>query len=380
MKMAYDEDQLFLQKTAREFVKAKSPVSRMRALRDTQDPIGFSKELWKEMAELGWLGVNLPESFGGSNMGFADLCILLEESGRNLMPEPFVETVVTGAELILQAGTQAQKETWLSSIATGDAVIGLAYQEARSRYNVCDVQLRAESSGEGFVLSGEKVQVLQSTGASVLVATARTRGERKDEDGITLFLVDPTLEGVELRSQKRVDGLNANIVSLNNVELGADSVLGTVNEAMTVLAPALDKARIAMAAQMLGSAEQAFSLALDYLKERKQFGVAIGSFQALQHRATKLYVELELTRSAVMAAASCVDEAPEKVAMMASLAKAKASECFLHVANEAIQFHGGVGVTDEYDLGFYLKRARAASQTLGDADFHRDRWAELRSY
>jgi alkylation response protein AidB-like acyl-CoA dehydrogenase len=380
MKMAYDEDQLFLQKTAREFVKAKSPVSRMRALRDTKDAVGFSKELWKEMAELGWLGVNLPESFGGSNMGFADLCILLEETGRNLMPEPFIETVVTGAELILQAGTPAQKQTWLSAIAAGDAVVALAYQEARSRYNVCDVQVQAEASGDGFVLSGEKIQVLQSSAASVLVVTARTRGKRKDEDGITLFLVDPKSEGVQLKGQSRVDSLNANIVSLSNVQVGAGAVLGTVHEATAVLSPALDKARIAMAAQMLGSAEQAFSLAVDYLKERKQFGVPIGSFQALQHRATKLFVELELTRSAVLAAASCVDEDPEKAAMMASLAKAKASECFLHVANEAIQFHGGIGVTDEYDLGFYLKRARAASQTLGDADFHRERWAKLNGY
>lgn len=380
MKMAYDEDQQLMQKTAREFVTGQSPISRVRALRDSGDALGFSKELWKEMAELGWLGVNLPESYGGSDMCFADLCVLLEETGRNLMPEPFVETVVTGAELILKAGTEAQKQTWLSSIATGDCVVTLAYQEARSRYNVCDVQVKAAATGDGFVLSGEKIQVLQSSGADLLVVTARTQGARKDEHGISIFLVNAKADGVSLRAQKRVDSLNANIVSFDNVQVGSDALLGTLHEGMKSLSPALDKARIAMATQMLGAAEQAFAMAVDYLKTRKQFGVAIGSFQALQHRATKLFVELELTRSAVMAAAACVDEDLEKVPMMASLAKAKASECFLHVANEAIQFHGGIGVTDEFDLGFYLKRARAASQTLGDADFHRERWAELRGY
>lgn len=380
MKMAYDEDQQLMKKTAREFVTGQSPVSRMRALRDSGDAIGYSPELWKEMAQLGWVGVNLPENYGGSAMGFADLCLLLEETGRNLMPEPFVETIVVGAGLIAEAGTQAQKDAWLSAIASGDAQVALAYQEARSRYNVSDVQLKAERSDDGFVLNGEKVQVLQSTGANLLIVTARTRGDRKNTDGVTLFLVDPKAAGVRMKAQNRVDSVNANIITFDALKLGSDAVLGTVHEGVKVLEPALDKARIAMAAQMLGGAEQAFALAVDYLKERKQFGVAIGSFQALQHRATKLFIELELTRSAVMAAAACVNDAPEKVAMMASLAKAQASECFLHVANESIQFHGGIGVTDEYDLGFYLKRARAASQTFGDADFHRERWSELRGY
>ena len=380
MKMAYDEDQQLMQKTAREFVTGQSPVSRMRALRDSADAIGYSPELWKEMAQLGWVGVNLPENYGGSAMGFADLCLLLEETGRNLMPEPFVETMVVGAGLIAQAGSEAQKDAWLSNIASGDAQVALAYQEARSRYNAYDVQLKAERSDDGFVLNGEKVQVLQSSGANLLIVTARTRGDRKNADGVTLFLVDPKAAGLTMKAQNRVDSVNANIITFDGVKLGSDAVLGTVHEGMKVLEPVLDKARIAMAAQMLGGAEQAFSLAVDYLKERKQFGVAIGSFQALQHRATKLFIELELTRSAVMAAASCVDEEPEKVSMMASLAKAQASECFLHVANESIQFHGGIGVTDEYDLGFYLKRARAASQTFGDADFHRERWADLRGY
>ena len=380
MKMAYDEDQQLMQKTAREFVTGQSPVSRMRALRDSGDAIGYSPELWKEMAQLGWVGVNLPENYGGSAMGFADLCLLLEETGRNLMPEPFVETMVVGAGLIAQAGSEAQKDAWLSNIASGDAQVALAYQEARSRYNAYDVQLKAERNDDGFVLNGEKVQVLQSSGANLLIVTARTRGDRKNADGVTLFLVDPKAAGLTMKAQNRVDSVNANIITFDGVKLGSDAVLGTVHEGMKVLEPVLDKARIAMAAQMLGGAEQAFSLAVDYLKERKQFGVAIGSFQALQHRATKLFIELELTRSAVMAAASCVDEEPEKVSMMASLAKAQASECFLHVANESIQFHGGIGVTDEYDLGFYLKRARAASQTFGDADFHRERWADLRGY
>ena len=243
-----------------------------------------------------------------------------------------------------------------------------------------DVQLKADRTDDGFVLNGEKVQVLQSTGANLLIVTARTRGDRTSQDGVTLFLVDPKAAGVTMRTQNRVDSLNANIIGFEGVKLGNDAVMGTVHDGMKVLEPAVDKARIAMAAQMLGAAEQAFALALAYLKERKQFGVAIGSFQALQPEATKLFIDLELTRSAVMAAASTVDEEPENTPMMASLAKAQASECFLHVANESVQFHGGIGVTDEYDLGFYLKRARAASQTFGDADYHRERWSKLRGY
>ena len=174
MKMTYDEDQQLMQKTAREFVTGRSPVSRMRALRDSADALGYSMELWKEMAQLGWVGVTLPEEYGGSAMGFSDLCLLLQETGRNLMPEPFVETMVLGAGLIAHAGSEVQKDAWLSNIASGDAQVALAYQEARSRYNVSDVQLKADRTDDGFVLNGEKVQVLQSTGANLLIVTART--------------------------------------------------------------------------------------------------------------------------------------------------------------------------------------------------------------
>ena len=218
-----------MQKTAREFVAGQSPVSRMRALRDSGDAIGYSPELWKEMAQLGWVGVNLPENYGGSAMGFADLCLLLEETGRNLMPEPFVETMVVGAGLIAQAGSEAQKDAWLSNIAGGDAQVALAYQEARSRYNAYDVQLKAERNDDGFVLNGEKVQVLQSSGANLLIVTARTRGDRKNEDGVTLFLVDPKAAGLTMKAQNRVDSVNANIITFDGVKLGSDAVLGTVH-------------------------------------------------------------------------------------------------------------------------------------------------------
>lgn len=380
MNLAYDEDQLLLQKTARDFVGQHSPLSRLRALRDDADAKGYSPDLWREMARLGWTGVTLSEEFGGCEMRFSDLCVILEELGRTLMPEPVISTLVLCGTMVQKAGTPSQKDKWLPAISRGEVTFALAMQERRSRYNPVDIQLTATPSGDGFTLLGEKIQVLDARGADQFVVTARSMGTRKSATGVTLFIVDPKSPGVSITPQKRADGRNAALVRFEDVVVQKSAVLGECHDGLSLLGPALDRARIALSAQMLGGSEAAFAMTLAYLKERKQFGVAIGSFQALQHRCADLFVELQLTRSAVMAAAATVDEEPENVPRMASLAKAKAGDCFIHVVNESIQMHGGIGVTDELDLGFYLKRARAAAQTFGDSSFHRERWASLRGY
>lgn len=365
-----NEEQKMLSKTARDFVRGRAPVGRLRAFRDSEDEAGFSRELWSEMAELGWLGLQVPGQYGGLGLGFFDLCVLLEESGRQLMPEPFASTLLLGAQALVLGGTEAQKTAWLSGIATGEKIVTLAYSEIGSPESAA----AASNVGGRFALRGEVDQVLDAHVADAFIVATTSN------DGVTLFLVDPAQPGVELTRQHRIDGLNAAIVHLRGVSVGADSIVGGLGDGGSLLGHVLDRARIGSAAQMLGAAEQAFADTLEYLKTREQFGAPIGSFQALQHRAVSVFTQLALTRSAVLAAARAVDDTPQDVPRLASLAKAMASETFVLAAKEGIQMHGGIGVTDEHDIGFYIKRAQAAYVSLGAPSHHRRRWAELHGY
>lgn len=374
MKLILDEEQEHLAATARSFVTSSTPVDRIRKLRDTKDPVGFSRALWKQMAELGWTGICLPEEYGGLGLGFAELVIVLEEAGRRLVPEPLVSTLLLGAQALLLGGSAAQKERWLPRVASGDAVLTVAYQERNSRYDLRKIDTRVDRTPHGYRLSGKKAHVLDGQVADALVVSAR------GEDGVTLFLVDPKTPGVTLTPESRIDSRNAAELTLDGVNVPEEAVIGEVSHGMNVLSQVVDRAAVGLSAEMLGSASQAFEDTLTYLKSRKQFGVTIGSFQALQHRAARLFIELSLARAAVVAAARTVDLAPEKLPRMAALAKARASDLFVHVANEAIQMHGGIGVTDEFHLGFYIKRARVAEATFGDAAWHKRRWAELGGY
>ena len=297
MQWTLSEEQELMRKTAQDLVTAKSPVARVRELRDQASETGFSMDLWKEMAQLGLVGASFPEELGGSGLGFMDLCIILEQAGRELMPEPFVSTVLLGAQILLEDGNDAHLKAWMGDIIAGEKLLTLAHQERRSRYNPCDVQLEAAESQGGFVLRGEKIQVLDGHVADGVIVSARTRGERRDRDGVSLFLVDPKAAGVEIVRQVRVDGRNAAIIRFDGVTVGSDALVGELHQGLDVLNPVLDRACIGLAAEMLGGASKAFDITLAYLKERKQFGVPIGSFQALQHRATKLFCELELCRS-----------------------------------------------------------------------------------
>jgi acyl-CoA dehydrogenase len=380
MELVLTEDQELIAKTAADFVKQKSPIARVRELRDSGDAVGFSRALWKEMAELGWVGIAFPEEHGGAGLGFAELAVVLEELGRTLAPEPFLSTVLLAGQALLLSGDAAKSATWLPRVCKGEAVLALAQQEARSRYDLGAVETQAERVGAGFRLRGEKIQVLDGHVADALVVVARTAGGPRETQGLTLFLVPQGAAGLSVTRQARVDGRNAALVRLEGVSVGSDAVVGAVDAGHELLARVIDRATVGLSAEMLGGMQQAFALTVEHLKSRMQFGVPIGSFQALKHRAANVFIELELAKSALMAAARAVDGAEPDLARLVSLCKARCSDAYVLATNEGVQMFGGVGMTDEYDIGFYMKRARAAELTFGDAAFHRARWATLSGY
>jgi len=380
VQLVLNEDQELLAKTAADFAGERSPVSRMRALRDADDPVGFSRALWKEMAELGWVGIPFPESVGGAGMGLAELAVVMEALGRQLAPEPFLSTVLLAGQALLAGGNEAQQQAWLPGVVAGDRLLSLAYQERSSRYDPARVEVRAGRDGADWKLSGEKLHVLDGMAADAFLVSARQSGAASDREGVSLFLVPADARGLTRTRQIRVDSRGSAIVSLEDVRVGADALVGPESGAVALLEGVLDRATAGLCAEMLGATSRAFEMTLAYLKERVQFGVPIGSFQALKHRAARCFMEVELSRSAVMAATRALDENLPEAARLVSLAKARCNEAFVLVANEGVQMFGGVGMTDEYDIGLYLKRARAAELTLGDSAFHRDRWARLGGY
>ncbi len=380
MQLVATEDQELLAKTAADFAAQHSPASRVRRLRDTNDPVGFSRELWQRMAELGWVGILLPEDYGGAGLGLADLAVVLEALGRNLAPEPFLSSVLLGGEALRLGGSELMRKQWLRELAAGGRLLTLAWQEPHARYDRHSVATRAEAAEGGWQLTGDKIQVPDAAVADGILVSARTYGPERDPDGITLFLVSKAAPGLAVTAQQRIDGRGAALVHLDHVWVGPQDVVGELNRAGDLLEAVLDRACAGLCAEMLGAMSEAFERTLAYLKARVQFGRPIGSFQALKHRAARLFIEIELARSAVMAATRAADAGSEEFPKLVSLAKARCSDAFLQVANEAIQMHGGIGVTDEHEIGFYLKRARAAEMTFGDAAWHRDRWARLSDY
>jgi alkylation response protein AidB-like acyl-CoA dehydrogenase len=380
MALVLSEEQELLRQTARELLGQRAPVSELRRLRDARDPVGFSREAWRQMAELGWAGIPFPEEHGGAGLGQLELGIVLEECGRTLAATPLVSTVLACGSALLLAGTRAQQQDVLPAIAKGERILALALQEG-PRHAPWEVATRAEPAGQGgFRLSGEKVFVLDGHVADQLLVVARSGGRPGERDGLSLFLVDRDAKGVSVARTIMVDGRNAARVSLSSAEVPASALVGAAGRGADVLDPTLDRAAAGQAAELLGSAQEAYERTLRYLKTRQQFGVPIGSFQALKHRAARLYVGLELARSAVLEALQALDAGDPHAGERASTAKALVGDASILVANEAVQMHGGIGVTDEEDVGLFLKRVRVAQQAFGDAAFHRDRFAALRGY
>ena len=379
MALILNEEQQSLKDIAREFLQKNAPVTHFREIRDTNNELGYDEVLWKEMVNLGWSGILIPEEYGGFDFGMVGMGSIFEEMGKTLTPSPLFATGVLGASLISLGGNDSQKQTLLPKIVEGSLTTALALEE-NNRHSPNVISTSATKSGDNYEISGEKTFVIDGHSANLLIVAARTEGSIDDESGITLFMLDPKTDGLEITKTSMVDSRNSAQVKLRNVVVSSSDILGGLNNGSGILENVLDRAQIAISAEMLGNASQAFQITLEYIKERKQFGAVIGTFQALQHRAAEMYSEIELTKSSVIAACNAVDENSNDLKRMASLAKFKAGETNHLVTNEAIQMHGGVGVTDEYDVGLYLKRARVTEQIFGNSEYHIDRYATLSDY
>jgi acyl-CoA dehydrogenase len=328
---------------------------------------------------MGLSGLIVPEEFGGSGLGCVEAGVVMEEIGRTLMPSPFLSTAVLAATALSRGGSAAQKKEFLARIAGGKLIASLAVDEG-AKHRPSHTAMQAVRSGNGFRLSGAKALVVDGHVSDLLIVAARSAGKPGERDGLTLFLVDPKAKGVAIERTAMVDAHNAARIEFDNVEVDADSVLGEVDQGGALLDGILNVGRAAVASEMLGAGEEAFARTVAYLKERKQFGKLIGEFQALQHRAAHLYCELEVTRAAVMKAQQLLDSDFEHAAPAVAVAKAKAGSTTTLAVQEAVQMHGGMGMTDQFDIGFFMKRARVCQELFGDTNFHADQLARWKNY
>ncbi len=378
MAMTLNDDQAMLRDSARDFMAAEAPVTHFRKYRDMNCKDGFSHDLWKQFADMGFTGILIPESEGGLGMGHIEAGIVLEEIGRNLSPSPFLSTSVAAVEA-LKAADKAMRDRWFPSILKGDAVIGLAVDEG-AKHRPEKTALRAERAGNGFKLTGTKQFVVQGASADMLIIAARTAGAAGETDGLTLFAVDKGAAGLSTEAARLVDASMAAHLTLDGVEVTADAVIGDVDGGWDVLSKILDAGRVGAAAEMVGVGSGAMAMTFDYLKTRKQFGQLIGEFQALQHRAAHLYGEIEGARSVVLKAQNLLDAGHANAEQYVAAAKAKAGLACNLAVREGVQMHGGMGMTDEYDIGLYMKRDRSLNEFFGDAYFHADRVAKMNGY
>ena len=375
MPLYLNEDQTMLRDTARDFVADAAPVSHMRKLRDDKDPTGFSRDLWKQFADMGFTGILIDEAQGGLGLGHVEAGVVLEEIGRNLSPSPFLTTAVAAVEAL--KGTP-HADRWFPGIIAGETVAALAIDEgAKFR---ASVGMTAERSGNGFKLSGAKQFVAHGHVADLLIVAARTAGSADDEEGVTLFAVPKDATGMTATAERLTDASLAARIQFDGVEVDADAVIGEVDAGRTPLDRLLRAGRAGAAAEMLGVGAGAMDMTIGYIKERKQFGTLIGSFQALQHRAAHRYSEMEVARAAVLKAQQLLDAGDEKADAAVSVAKAMTGLATMLSVQEGIQMHGGIGMTDEYDIGFYMKRQRVLAELFGDANYHADRLARAAGY
>ncbi len=379
--MILNEEQNMLKDSAKDFCTNQAPIEQFRKLRDEESPTGYDQATWNAMVELGWAGIPWAEEHGGLAFGYKGLGVVTEETGRTLLASPLYATVWVGGTLINLGGSDAQKSELLPQVASGELLLALALEESH-RHAPYNIATTAKADGDGYVLDGTKTFVLDGHIAGKLIVAARTSGDTKDRDGITLFLVDAGSDGVNITRTFMVDSRNAANIELKGVRVGADAVLGAVGGGADVLDPALDIACIGLCAEMFGSTQECFERTVEYLKEREQFGVKIGTFQALKHRAANMFCEVELSKSCVLEALTALDEGrdAQEIAKLASLCKTKVGETYHLVSREGIQMHGGIGMTDEFDIGFFIKRQAVCEQTFGDANYHRDRYGVLEGY
>lgn len=379
MRLVLNEEEQMVRESAAEFLGEQAGSDVLRKIRDSEDPTGYSSEIWQQMIELGWPGVLVPEDHGGLGFSQAGMGQISELTGSTLASSPLFATAVVGASAISLSGTDQQKNDLLPAIAAGEVTLALALDEA-SRHDPSAIAMSATPEGAGYSLNGRKIFVVDGHVADQLIVAARTSGAPGDANGITLFLVPREAKGVEVSRVIMVDSRNAADVAFNNVVIDQDKVVGTVDGGLAALGPVLNIANAHLSAELLGIATECFDRTLAYLKERKQFGVNIGSFQALQHRAAILWAEIELCKSIVLKAMRALDESPQNAGLLTSMAKAKTCKVAELATNEGIQMHGGIGMTDEFDMGFYMKRARVVQALFGDYRYHLNQCARLSGY
>src|SRR5438034_6028770 len=379
MALVLTEEQSMLRDSARGLISDKAPVSHLRQLRDSKDETGFSRDLWKAFAELGFAGLLVPENFGGSGLGAVEAGIVMEEIGRTLMPSPVLSTSAVAASALSRGGSEAQKSEYLPKISAGSLLAALAVDEG-AKHRPLQTKMQATRSGNGFKLRGDKAFVVDGHTADLLIVAARTAGSAGEAKGLTLFLVNPKAKGIATERTMMVDAHNAARIVFDNVEIDADHVLGEVDQGGALLEGVLNIGRGAVASEMVGLSEEVFGRTVTYLKERKQFGKLIGEFQALQHRAAHLYIDIEITRAAVLKALQTLDGDLERSGAAVAVAKVRAGTTATLAVQEGVQMHGGMGMTDQFDIGFFMKRARVCQELFGDSNYHADQLARMKSY
>jgi len=379
MPLVLTEEQTMLRDSARAFMNESAPITQLRQLRDTNNPDGFSRELWERFAEMGYTGVLVPEAHGGLGLGPVEAGVVMEEIGRNLTASPFLASGVVSATALMRAGNPAQQAQWLPAIASGKSIVAFAFDE-RGKHNPSHIELSAKQTGQGWQLDGSKCFVVDGHAADAFIVVARTQPATDSSQGLSLFIMPAKTAGLAIERVSMVDSRPTARLVFESVTLPADALVGELHGAAPAIEATLDAGRVAAAAELLGLAEITFERTVTYLKERKQFDRIIGEFQALQHRAATLYTDLAITRAALIHAQQTLAAGGAKVAAAASIAKSRAGSTATLAVQEGVQMHGGMGMTDEFDAGLYMKRARVLQELWGDADFHADRLARLRGY
>lgn len=375
MNFELDEEQIMLKTAARDFLEKECPKKLVRQM--MEDEKGYSPDLWKKMADMGWLGLTFPEEYGGVGSTFLDLVVLLEECGRALLPAPLMPTVVLAGHPILAVGTEEQKRQFLPAIASGEMILTLAFMEASGSLEASDVTTTAAPSGDNFVINGTKLFVPAAHIADYLLCVTRTGSSSNKEDGITLFLVDARTDGIKVEPLKTMNGEKLCEVVFNNVAVPEKNMLGKLNQGWQIMKRILVEGQVAECAWMTGGARWAMETSIEYAKMRIAFGRPIGSFQAIQHKLSNMAVEVEGATAITYYAAWTIMQNDPAMTLAASMAKSWCGETYKHATFDGIQIHGGIGYTWDHDMHLYLKRAKAGEVTFGDSDYHREKVAQL---
>ena len=375
MDFSLSEEQQLLKDSITQFVD-KDYLFDVRQ-KNIKSELGYSSDFWKTFADLGWLGMPFSEADGGYDGGPIDLMVIMESLGRGLVVEPYIPNVVLAGGLISRLGNEEQKTNFLPKIISGEIQMSLAFAEPQSRFNLSDVITTAKKDGENYILDGYKAVVMNGPSSDILIVVARTSGTQLEEKGLSLFLVDPSAKGVSLRNYSNVDGSKASEVTLEGVEVSTSSLLGDEGNIYSVLEEVIDLATLAISAEAVGIMEKMNEITLEYTKTREQFGETLSSFQALQHRMVDTFMAYEQTKSLLlMCAAKLTDKADDATKAVSAL-KYQVGIAAKQIGEESVQLHGGMGVTDETNIGHFFKRLTTIRAIFGNTDYHLKRYSAL---